>query len=56
MPKKISFDKYRDAKLKLLREDFKITLTKEEEARANALKTEIQVDQFFVGTINKRWN
>ena len=54
--RKMSFKTYKKMKLKMLRRDFCIPLTDEELARYNTLTTEIQVDQFCLGMINKRWD
>lgn len=50
-----SFAQYKKRRLKELRRDFKIMLTEEEQARAGALTTEVQVDQFCMGILNNRW-
>jgi hypothetical protein len=51
-----SIDAYRKFKLKILKRDFCINITNEEKAHAESLKTEVQIDQFFLGMINKYWN
>lgn len=53
--RKMSFKEYKKRKLKMLRRDFRISLTEEELAHADALTTEVQVDQFCLGILNKRW-
>lgn len=46
---------YRKAKLKILSRDFYIKLTPEELEHANNLKTEIEIDNFFISAINRHW-
>ena len=46
---------YRKAKLKILKRDFYIYLTPEELEHANSLKTEIEIDNFFISAINRHW-
>lgn len=53
--KKMSIKEYRKMKLKMLKNDFLIKLTDEEIAHAETLTTEVQLDQFALGIINKRW-
>lgn len=53
--RKMSFKQYKKHKLKMLRRDFCIRLTEEELAHADTLTTEMQVDQFCLGILNKRW-
>lgn len=53
--RKMSFKEYKKRKLKMLRRDFRISLTEEELAHADTLTTEVQVDQFCLGILNKRW-
>lgn len=56
VPKKtVSLKAYRKQKIKILERDFCIRLTEEEIERINKLTTEIQIDQFCLGIINKRW-
>lgn len=50
-----SLNTYRKQKLRILERDFCIRLTEEEVNHANSLKTEAQIDQFFLGCINRRW-
>ena len=50
-----SVNAYRKFKLKILKRDFRITITEEEKTYAEALTTETQIDQFFLGMINKYW-
>lgn len=54
--RKVSFKAYKKEKLKMLGRDFRITLTPEELSYADTLTTEVQVDQFCLGIINKRWD
>lgn len=54
--RKMSLKQYRKTKLKILKNDFRITLTDEELAHAETLTTEIQIDQFCLGILNKNWN
>lgn len=51
-----NFESYRRAKLKILKRDFCIYLTPEELEHANSLKTEIEVDNFFISAINRHWS
>lgn len=55
LPKTSNLKSYRKAKLKILRRDFKVTLTEEELARVETLKTEAAIDQFCIGILNNRW-
>lgn len=48
--------KYVEAKLKILRRDFKIDLTEEEIAHLNTLKTQIAIDNAVLSIINHHWN
>lgn len=52
---KRNINAYRKYKLKILKRDFRITITEEEAARAETLTTETQLDQFFLGMVNKYW-
>lgn len=54
-PRNMSLKEYRKMKLKMLRRDFRITLTEKELAHAETLTTEIQIDQFCLGMMNKYW-
>lgn len=56
LERKMSFKQYKKMKLKMLKRDFFVTLTDEELARAEELQSEIQVDQFCLGILNKRWD
>lgn len=51
----VSFKHYKKEKLKILERDFFVLLTKEELARYETLTTEVQIDQFCLGILNKRW-
>ena len=53
--KKISIGEYRKRTLKKLKRDFRITLTEAELAHAETLTTEVQLDQFCLGMLNKYW-
>lgn len=55
VPRTMSFKQYKKMKLHMLQYDFCIKLTAEELARADTLKTEMQIDQFCLGIINDRW-
>ena len=46
---------YRKAKLKLLRKEFKIDVTKEEESHLNELKTEMAIDRYCRKIISNHW-
>ena len=50
-----SIDAYRKRRLRILKRDFRITITAEELAHAETLTTETQIDQFCLGMINKYW-
>lgn len=50
-----SVNAYRKFKLKILKRDFRITITEEEAKYAETLTTEMQIDQFFLCMINKYW-
>ena len=50
-----SVNAYRKFKLKILKRDFRITITSEEAKYAETLTTESRIDQFFFGMINKYW-
>lgn len=53
--KTMSLKEYRKMKLKILRRDFRLYLTEEELAHAEALTTEAQIDQFCIGMLDKYW-
>lgn len=55
MPRKMSFKAYKNMKIRMLQNDFRIKLTPEELNHADTLKTETQIDQFCIGIINNRW-
>jgi hypothetical protein len=46
---------YRKFKLKILERDFCIHISEKERIYAETLTTEVQIDQFFLGMINKYW-
>ena len=54
-PAKTPLETYKKNKLKILKRDFRITLTDEELERIKSLKTEVQIDQFCLGILNKYW-
>ena len=54
--RQMSFKQYKKMKLKMLQRDFCIQLEDEELARAEALQSEIQVDQFCLGILNRYWD
>ena len=54
VPTKGDINTYRKAKLKILKRDFYIKLTPEELAHANSLKTEIEIDNFFISAIKRQ--
>lgn len=54
--RKVSLKRYREEKLNMLTKDFRIDLTPEELAHMQTLTTEVQLDQFCLGIINKRWD
>ena len=51
----MTLKQYRKLKLKILKNDFRITLTPEELAHAEALTSEVQIDQFCLGMLDKYW-
>jgi len=53
--KTMSFNAYRNMKLRMLTRDFCIKLTEEELAHAKTLKTKVQVDQFCITALDKYW-
>ena len=53
--KTMSIKSYRKMKIKMLEEEFLITLTEEEKEHAKTLTTETELDQFALGIINNRW-
>ena len=53
--KSVSIDTYRKMKLKMLKRDFKVTLTEEEIAHAKTLTTEVKIDQFCLTILERRW-
>ena len=55
LPVTSSLESYRKAKLKILKRDFCIKLTPEELEHAHSLKTEIEIDNFFISAINRHW-
>lgn len=55
VPRKMSIKQYRKMRLKMLTRDFCIKLEDEEVAHANTLTTESQIDQFYIGILNKNW-
>lgn len=54
--RKMSFKTYKKLKLKALKRDFCIQLTEEELAHVDTLTTEIQIDQFCLSAIERRWD
>ena len=46
---------YKKAKLKLLRNDFKINVTAEEENHLNELESEIAIDRYCRKIISNHW-
>jgi hypothetical protein len=54
-PYNMSLKAYRNLKLKWLKNDFCIKLTEEELKHAETLTSEIQIDQFCLGMMNKYW-
>ena len=53
--RQMPFKTYKKMKLKMLQRDFCVKLTAEELAHADTLTTEIQIDQFCLGILEKRW-
>ena len=53
--RKMSLKEYRKMRLKMLQRDHCIKLSDEEIAHAHTLTTESQIDQFYVGILNKSW-
>lgn len=57
VPDTNNIDVYREAKLKILEEDFHIYITDEERKHANNLKKETEIDNFFITAIrNQHWH
>lgn len=54
-PRNMSLKAYRKMKLKMLKGDFRITITAEERKHAEELTTEAQIDQFCISMMNKYW-
>ena len=54
-PRATNIDGYRQERIDMLQIDSCITLTDEELERVNSLKTEAQIDQFYLGILNNRW-
>ena len=48
-------DAYRKRKLRILKRDFRITLSQEDLDHAETLKSETQIDQFVLAMLNKYW-
>lgn len=49
-------EKYVEAKLKILRRDFKITPTENEIIHLKSLKTQIAIDNACLSIINRHWD
>ena len=49
-------EKYVEAKLKILRRDFRITPTEEEIKHLKTLKTQISIDNAILSIINHHWD
>lgn len=49
-------EKYLEAKLKILRRDFRITPTENEIMHLKSLKTQIKIDNAILGIINRHWD
>ena len=49
-------EKYVEAKLKILRRDFKIKPTESEIAHLNTLKTQVAIDNACLSIINHHWD
>ena len=56
VPSTANIDVYREAKLKILKRDFRITLSLDEIIHVKSLKTEIAIDNFCISAINRHWN
>ena len=52
---KIDIKKYRKEKIKILQEDFLVTLTDDEIAHFNTLEKERQIDNYAREILNSRW-
>ena len=46
---------YRKAKIRLLKRDFNIDVTEDEEAHVNGLESEIAIDRYCRKIINNHW-
>ena len=53
--KNVSVNTYRKLKLKLLRKEFQIDVTPEEENHLNELQSEIAIDNYCRKIINNHW-
>lgn len=49
-------EQYAEAKLKILRRDFRITPTENEINHLKSLKTQIAIDNACLGIINRHWD
>lgn len=55
VPAATDLDGYRKARIKMLKRDFHIYLTKEQKAHMNELKTEVAIDNFYVTMIRTHY-
>ena len=53
--KNVSVNTYRKLKLKLLRKEFQIDVTPEEESHLNELQSEIAIDNYCRKIISNHW-
>jgi len=51
----MTLDQYREFKIQILNDDFKVNLTDEEKAHFNELTTETQMDNYAKDIIMGRW-
>ena len=53
--KSVSLRQYKKEKIQMLQRDFCIKLSEEDIAHANTLTTEVQLDKWALGIINREW-
>ena len=56
VPAAATLEGYCKARIKMLERDFRIYLTDEEKAHMNELKTEIEIDNFYITKIRNSYN
>ena len=53
--KSVSLRQYKKEKIQMLQRDFCIKLSEEDIAHANTLTTEVQLDKWALGILNREW-